>query len=146
MTTYSSDNIQMQASAEQVFSKLSNLENLKGLLDKVPADRIPEDKKAMFENIKITPETLEVPGGPMGGSLVFRMAEKVEPTFIKLQGEGIPVNLALELHIEPITATSSSARVDINIDLPALLKPMVGGQIQKIATQFGNVLGSIPFS
>lgn len=145
MTTYSSGKVNLPASAETVFEKLSNLENLQGLLDKVPADRIPADKRQMFDNIHITPDTIEVPGGPMG-NLIFRVTERVSPSLIKLTGEGIPMAMSLDMHISPESETSSSAVVDFNIDIPALLKPMVGGQIQKMADQFGNVLGAIPFS
>lgn len=145
MAIYNSDNVTLHASANAVFDKLSNLENLKGMLDKVPAERIPEDKRAMFENIKITPDTIEVPGGPMG-NLTFRVVERVAPSLIKLQGEGIPLQMALALHISPLTDSTSSAKVEIDINIPAMLKPMVGGQIQKIANQFGDVLGAIPFA
>lgn len=145
MSIYSSKNITLNASAESVFDKLSNLENLQGLLNQVPADRIPEDKRQMFENIKITPDTIEVPGGPMG-SLTFRVTERNAPSLIKLEGEGIPIQMALVLNVKPVSAFSSSANVDIDINLPAMLKPMIGGQIQKIADQFGDVLGAIPFA
>ena len=145
MSLYSSDKITLNAPATAVYDKLSNLENLQGMLDKVPADKIPEDKRQMFENIKITSDTIEVPGGPMG-NLRFRVVERKAPSLIKLQGEGIPIEMALALHIEPINDASSSAKVDIDINLPAMLRPMIGGQIQKIANQFGDVLGAIPFA
>ena len=145
MTTYSSSDIKLPASAETVFSKLSNLENLKSMLDKVPADKIPADKRDMFENIKITPDTIEVPGGPMG-NLIFRVAERVSPSLISLKGEGIPINMSVDFHIQPQSESSSTAKVNFNLDIPALLKPMVGGQIQKMANQFGDVIAAIPFS
>lgn len=145
MAIYSSGEVNLNTSAPNVFDKLSNLENLQGMLDKVPADRIPEDKRQMFENIRITPDTIEVPGGPMG-NLVFRVTERIAPSLIKLKGEGIPIEMALILHLTPISDSSSSAKVDVDINLPAMLKPMVGGQIQKIANQFGEVLGAIPFA
>lgn len=145
MAVYSSGDVTLNASATTVFDKLSNLENLQSMLDKVPADRIPEDKRQMFENIKITSDTIEVPGGPMG-NLVFRVTERVAPSLIRLQGEGIPIEMALVLRVKPLTDSSSQAGVDIDINLPAMLKPMVGGQIQKIANQFGDVLGAIPFA
>ena len=145
MSTYSSGNVTLNASASAVYDKLSNLENLKGLLDKVPADRIPEDKRQMFENIKITPDTIEVPGGPMG-NLLFRVTERKAPSYIRLKGEGVPVEMALALHVEPLTDSSSSAKVDLDINIPPMLKLMIGGQIQKIANQFGDVLGAIPFA
>lgn len=145
MAIYSSGNITLNAPATTVFDKLSNLENLQGLLDKVPANQIPEDKRQMFENIKITHDTIEVPGGPMG-NLIFRVTEREAPSRIRLKGEGIPIEMALVLNVKPLTDNSSSANVDIDINIPAMLKPMIGGQIQKIADQFGQVLGAIPFA
>ena len=144
MTTYSSPDVTLNASAETVFSKLSNLENLQSMLNKVPADKIPEDKRQMFENIHITPDTIQVPGGPMG-NLTFRVTKREEPSLISLTGEGIPINMSIDLRIKPVSESSSTAKVDFNLDIPALLKPMVGGQIQKIANQFGDVISAIPF-
>ena len=145
MAIYSSSDVTLQAPALTVYDKLSNLENLQGLLNKVPADRIPEDKRQMFENIRITSDTIEVPGGPMG-NLVFRVVERESPRLIRLRGEGIPIEMSLALHVRPLTDATSSAKVDLDINIPAMLKPMIGGQIQKIADQFGDVLGAIPFS
>ena len=145
MAKYSSGEVRMNGSAETVFNKLSNLQNLRDLLDKVPADRVPEDKRAMFENLEITNDTIVIPGGPMG-SLTLRVVERVVPSLIKLAGEGLPIALSLSMHIKPESDTSSKANVDIDMDIPAMLKPMIGGQIQKMASQFGDMLGAISFS
>lgn len=145
MAIYSSNKVTLNAPAEVVYEKLSNLENLKALLNKVPADQIPEDKRQMFENIVITPDTIEIPGAPMG-NLVFRVAERKAPNYIRLNGEGIPLEIALVLKIEPAPENKSYGRVDIDLDIPAMLKPMIGGQVQKIADQFGTVLAAVPFT
>jgi hypothetical protein len=144
MSSYKSQNTLLNASAERVYDKLSNFENLKGLLEKVPLDQVPEDKRGMLESITITPDAITVPGGPVG-ALAFRIVEKSEPSLIRLQGEGSPIPLYLVMHITPETADSCSAQVEVDIDLPAMLKPMVGGHIQKMADQFGQVLKAIPF-
>lgn len=144
MAIYKSSDVVLPTPAETVFSKLSNLENLKDILGKIPADKIPEDKRDIFEKITITPDSISVPGGPVG-SLTFRMAEKVEPSLIKLNAEGTPIPLSLGMHVSPDGDSSSKAYVEIDIDIPAMLKPMVGGQIQKMADQFGEVLKAISF-
>ena len=145
MAIYNSEPVTLSSSAENVYAKLSNLENLRSLLEKVPADKIPEDKKAMFDSITITSDSITVPGGPVG-SITFKVVEKVEPTLIKLDGQGSPVPLSLAIHITPDGPSSCYANVLVDIALPAMLKPMVGGHIQKMAEQFGQVLKAIPFS
>lgn len=143
MATYTSPEVTLQASAETVFNKLSNLENLKSLLEKLPQDQIPEDKREVFNNMTITPDSLSIPG-PMG-NLTFRVTEKVSPTLIRLTGEGSPVPISLGMKIKPESENTSKAKVDIELEIPAMLKPMVGGHIQKMADQFGQVLTAIPF-
>jgi len=145
MANYKSQPVTLSASATSVFSKFSNLENLRSLLEKVPADKIPADKREMFDNISITHDSISVPAGPVG-NLTFRVVEKIEPSFIKLDAENSPIPLTMSLHISPTTAGSCTAFADIDISLPPMLKPMVGGHIQKMADQFGQVLKSIPFA
>lgn len=145
MAIFNSAEVSLHATPEAVFSKLSNLENLRSLLDKVPADQIPEDKRQMFESITITPDTITVPGGPVG-SLTFRVKERKEPSLIKLEGEGAPVAMNLSMHIAPDGEEYSRAKVEIDIAIPAMLKPMVSGPIQQMADQFSQVLKAIPFS
>lgn len=145
MAKYSSKNVTLNGPIESVYDKFSNLENLQSLLNQVPAEKIPEDKRQMFENIKISSDTIEVPGGPMG-SLTFRVVERQAPNLIRLDGEGIPLAISLVLNLKSETPNTTLANVDIDIEIPAMLKPMIGGQIQKIADQFGHVLGAIPFA
>lgn len=144
MAQYSSDEVRLPASADVVFNKLSNLENLRSLLEKVPQDSVPEDKRDVFNNLKITSDSITVPGAPMG-ELTFRVTEKIAPSLIKLTGEGVPVPLSLSMHLTPEGENASKAKVVIDIEIPAMLKPMVGGHIQKMADQFGQVLTAIPF-
>lgn len=145
MAIYTNTPVTLNASAENVYSKLSNLENLRSLLEKVPADSIPADKRQMFDSISVTADSITVPGGPVG-ALTFKVAEKVEPKLIKLTAEGAPVPLTLAMHITPLSADSCEAYVEIDIAIPAMLKPMIGGTIQKMTDQFGQVLRSIPFA
>lgn len=144
MANYNSGEVTLQAPAQVVFEKLSNLENLRSLLEKVPADKIPADKMEMFNNITITADSISVPGGPVG-TLTFRVVEKKEPSLIKLNGEGSPVPLSLAIRISEDTPTTSKAYVDIDIAIPPMLKPMIGGTIQKMADQFAQVLKAVPF-
>lgn len=144
MANYSSPEVTLGASAERVYAKLSNLGNLKELLDKVPSDSIPADKREIFDNLTITSDSISVPAGPVG-NLTFRVVEKREPSLIKLAAENSPMPLSLALEIEPAGEESCRARAAVDIAIPMMLKPMIGGTIQKMADQFGSVLKSIPF-
>lgn len=144
MATYESEEKQLASSAETVFAKLNNLEGLKDLLAKVPGSSIPEDKRSLLEGIEITPDTITIPGGPVG-SVKLRKSRTLEPELIELTGEGTPVPITLGLHIRPVDAQSCKAKAKIELEIPMMLKPMISGPMQKMIGQFGDVLGALNF-
>lgn len=143
MSTYSSKQIEIQAPAGVVYEKLSNFENLRELLDKAPLENIPPDKREMFEKIEITSDSISFPS-PMG-AMTLTVCERKAPELIKLKADNTPVPVALALHVRSTGEDRCEAKVDFDIDLPVFLKPMVGGQIQKAADQFGEVLKKLKF-
>ena len=145
MATYKSDEVGLKASAESVFSRLSDFESLKSLLSQVPADQIPADKKEMFDSIRLTDDSIELPGGPVG-SIKLRVVERTAPSRITLKGEGTPVPLQLQLNLQPVDEASCRAQAKVDIEIPAMLRPMIAGPMQKMTEQFASVLRSIPFS
>lgn len=144
MATYESEEKRLSASAEKVYAKLDNLEGLRDLLAKVPVSAVPDDKRALLEGIEITPDTITISGGPVG-SVKLRKCRSVEPELIELTGEGTPVPISLALKIKPVDASSCRARAVIDLDIPAMLKPMISGPMQKMVAQFGDVLGALNF-
>lgn len=145
MATYKSEEITLKSSAQNVFDRLSNFESLRNLLAQVPEDQIPADKKEMFDNIHLTDDSIEIPGGPVG-NIRLKVVEKTAPTCIKLKGEGTPVPLSLRLNIQPVDDSLCRAMAQIDIEIPAMLRPMISGPMQKMTEQFGQVLHSIPFA
>lgn len=144
MAEFKSPETTLFASATTVYNKLSNLENFKNFLDKIPADKIPADKMEQFKSIEVTPDSIAFQGGPTG-AVKFILIEKIEPTLIKLQAADIPLSLTLELHLRADGENCRQQTV-INADIPAMLKPMVAGPLQKVVDQFGSVLSAIPFN
>lgn len=144
MATYKSDEVTLKASAQQVYDKLSDMKSLRTLLDRLPEDQIPADKREMLDSIKITDNTIELPGGPVG-SIRLKVAERVEPTLLKMRGEGTPVPLSLQLNIHPVDDFSSRVQAQVDLEIPAMLRPMISGPMQKMTEQFAQVIRAIPF-
>ena len=145
MTTVKSEKKIINASAEKVFNKLSNLDNLKPLLESIPRDRIPEDKMEMFDNLKVTSDSITIPAGPVG-QITLRVTDRLPYSLIQLTGEGSPVPLGMQLEIEAMGPEECEVQVAVNIEIPAMLKPMVAGPLKKIADQFVQVMAAIPFN
>lgn len=145
MASYRSEEVTLGAPAERVFEKLDNLQGLGDMIKNAPADQIPDDKRRMLEQITVTPDTISFPAGPMG-AMTLRKTQSVAPTLLRLEGEGTPVPMSLTLNIIPMGEETSSASVEIDLQIPAMLKPMVNGPMQKMTTEFANMLRAVPFS
>lgn len=143
MATYKSDRVGLAYPAEQVFGKVSNLEGLGDIIKNAPADSIPADQRAMLEGIKVTPDTISFPAGPVG-EITLRRTHMESPSLIELEGENTPVPMHLSMHIIPTTSDTCEAYVEIDIAIPAMLKPMVNGPLQKMADQFAQMLRQLP--
>lgn len=141
MANFKSEIISLNSKADSVYDKLSNPENLRELMDKAPADQLPEDKRKIFEQMTLTPDSITIPGGPTG-PITLRMARKEPPTLISMTGEGVPVPMKIELHIIP-EGENCKAYVEIDIEIPKMLAPMVSGPMQKMTEQFATLLKSV---
>lgn len=144
MAVFKSQTRQIQASAEAVFDKLSNLENLKTMLAQVPESAVPADQKEMFDAVRVTEDSISFPAGPVG-ELTLQMTRKERPTLISLTGVGAPVALSMNLEIGIVSQDASEGAVSIDIAIPPMLKPMIGGTIQKMADQFAEMLPRLKY-
>lgn len=145
MTTIKSEKTPINASAEAVYDKLSNLENLKKMFENIPADKIPEDKREMFESLKVTSDSIVIPTG-MAGEITLRVADKLAPKLIRMEGEGAPVALSMQLAIEPDGADKCEIEVSMSMEVPAMIKPMITGPVKRAMNQFAQLLQTIPFN
>lgn len=143
MAVYTSDKVALRVSAETAFDKLQSPGALRPILEKVDPDQIPADKRAMFDQLELTDDSITIPGGPVG-TITLRVSERERPRRIVLTGEGIPVPLSVRLDLEPTGEDSCDAQVAINLGVPKMLEPMIGGTIQKVADQFAGVLRTVP--
>ena len=145
MAIFKSKTVSVAAPATAVFDKLSDLSSLKTLMSEIPASAVPEDQRSMLESVKVTDDTIAFPAGPVG-ELTMRMTQKVRPTLIRLDGEGAPVALNMSLEIGEVSQDASEAAVSIDIAIPAMLKPMIGGTLQKMADQFADVIAQLNYN
>jgi len=145
MATYKSEAVGLAYPAETVFNKLSNLEGLGNVLKNLPEDQISAEQRAQLEQVQVTSDTISFPGGPVG-NITLHVSEVKAPTLISFEGQGTPVPLHMSMHITPLTPDTSEAFVEIDLQIPAMLKPMINGPMQKMTRQFAQMLRQVPIS
>ncbi|MDE7146461.1 MAG: hypothetical protein K2O30_09995, partial [Duncaniella sp.] len=68
---------------------------------------------------------------------------RTAPTHVGFSAEGAPVPLKLSLDLAGTAAGYTTLTPKIDIDIPAMLRPFIGGKIQAAADKFGEVFTSL---
>lgn len=144
MAVYKSNGRRVMASAESVYNKLSDLNGLKNVIAGIPESAIPSDKRELLDGVNITSDSISFPAGPVG-DITLRVAEKIEPSLISLEGVGTPVPLLLRLELASIGSDECEAVVALDVAIPPMLKPMVGGSLQKMVDQFADIIERLKY-
>lgn len=129
MTTFESKTESISASSKDIFIKLSNLENLQEITEKINDDRV--------KNIKLTPDTCYFHVDPIG-EVGIKAIEKTEFKSIKFESDKSPVVFNIWIELEEISSSETNVKVVLKADLPMMLKMMVSDPINK----FINILVS----
>ncbi len=112
----------------RVYAKLEDLNNLEGLKNRLPEDKVKDLTYSRDE------ATVNVP--PMG-NVTIRVVEREEPKCIKLEAVGSPIPVNMWIQIIPDGEEASKMRVvakaEVNFMLRAMIdKPLKNG-VEKIA-------------
>ena len=80
---------------------------------------------------------------PQVGDITFKVMERHTPERIVFGTESSPVPLTLALDIIPAGDASSTVTAAIDVEIPAMLRPLVGPQLQKAADQLGSLITTL---
>lgn len=139
METYESNVVEIQASAQQIFAKLSNLENLQPLLANLPAEATEKVK-----DIAITADTCKFTIENFG-QMGFKIIEREPNKTIKFTGDNTPVEVYLWIQLVEKEAYLSKMKVTLKADVPFMLKMMVGSKLKDGVNQIATLLSKIPY-
>ncbi len=137
MSTYSGKSVTLPRPVEEIYAKVSDLSQYRPLID-----QLPEEQRAKMQGVEFDGKCVKM-NAPSIGQLVFRITERTAPTHVGFSAEGSPVPLKLSLDLAGTDAGSTTLTPKIDIDIPAMLRPFIGGKIQEAADKFGEVFTSL---
>lgn len=137
MTKYSGKPAIVTQPQQQIFDKVSNLSSFQERLDSMP-----QEVKDRLGDVKFTDEKIII-NAPAVGQLVFAVTEKVAPEMLKLSAENSPVPFFITLHFEPETEATTKVNSDLEVEIPMMLRPMVGGKLQEAADKFSEMFTTL---
>ena len=127
---------QVQAPQETVYAKLSDLNNLERIKDRIPADKV--------KNLSFDAESLSIDVAPVG-RITLRIVEKEPCTCIKFGTVVSPIPFNLWIQLLPAGANECKMKLTIGLELNSFMKAMVQKPLQDGVERMATALAAIPY-
>lgn len=136
MTKFESGVKMVPASQERVYEKLSDLNNLEKL-----KNRLPEDK---VKNLSFDSDSLSIEVDPVG-KITLQIVEKEPCKCIKFATTTSPLPFNLWIQMLPVTDTECKMKLTIGMELNAFMKAMVQKPLQEGLEKMADALAMIQY-
>lgn len=137
MTTFESTIKQVQASQKAVYAKLSDLNNLAKV-----KDRLPEHK---VKNMTFDTDTLNMQAPPIG-TITLKIVAREPESCITFGTTSSPLPFDLQIHISPVSETESQLQLVINMEVNPFIKNMIQRPLQDGLEKMADLLAMIPYT
>lgn len=136
MTKFESTVKVISASQEAVYEKLSNLNNLEKVKDRLPQDKI--------KNLSFDAESLSIDVSPVG-KIVLQIMEKEPCKCIKFETTTSPLPFNLWIQIVPVSDDECKMKLTIGMELNPFMKTMVQKPLQEGLEKMADTLAMINY-
>lgn len=128
-------------SQERVYNKLSDLNNLEGVRERL--DMVKDKLDGKLEDMSFDRDsiTLKV----QGISLTLRIIEREPLKCIKFEGDKSPIPLNLWIQILPVTQEEAKMKVTIRAEVDMFMKAMVSKPLQEGVEKLADMLAMLPY-
>lgn len=128
-------------SQERVYNKLSDLNNLEGVRERL--DMVKDKLDGKLEDMSFDRDsiTLKV----QGISLTLRIIEREPLKCIKFEGDKSPIPLNLWIQILPVTQEEAKMKVTIRAEVNMFMKAMVLKPLQEGVEKLADMLAMLPY-
>lgn len=121
---------------EKVYAKLEDLNNIEGIKDKLPQDKIKDLAYSRDE------ASVNVP--PIG-NVTLRVINREEPKCIKLEVAGSPIPILIWIQIIPDSESASKMRVVAKAEINLMLRSMIEKPLKEGIEKIADALSMIAY-
>lgn len=137
MKTYTSKVGTIPHTKENIYSTLSDLNNLSSVEDRIPKDKI---KELRYDSDSVTAKADVV------GDITFRIIDREENKTIKFVIEGGPSGANLWVQLIEVKPGDTKIRITIKAPINKMMQMMLKGKIQGFLDGFVDTLTSLNYS
>lgn len=149
------------APVDRVFAKLSDLNNLQSVQERVsdpnfeeelrarvPADKMPDAEKLrqIRESIRqmtFTSDSVTMPAGPLG-TVTLQVVERENERLVKLAVVGAPIQANLWIQMLP-SGAMTALKVTVGAELNFFIRKMVESKLKQAPDGIAQVLSALPY-
>ena len=124
-------------SQEQVYGKLSDLNNLEAVKDRIPTDKV--------QDLQFDADTVSFSVSPVG-RLSLRIVNREAPKCIKFEAVNSPLPFNLWIQLLPVTENECKMKLTIKAEINMFLKGMVSKPMQDGLEKLTDMLAIIPYN
>lgn len=137
MAKYQSKPVAIEQPIEVLFDRFSDIS-----LFQQRINEIPEEARAKMGDVTFEADAICI-NTPQVGQLKFKVTERVAPGHIVFSAVGSPIPLSMAIDINALSDTSSEVVTAIEVEIPAMLRPLIGSKMQEAADKFGEMIGQL---
>lgn len=123
---------------DALYERMSNLGDIRSRLDS-----IPEDLKAKLGTVTFPDDDTLAFTAPGVGEMAFRISERKAPVSVKFLCNTGMMPIYVTLDLAKADAESTDIAASIEAEIPAMLRPLIGGKLQEAADKFGEMFGQL---
>lgn len=128
-------------SQERVYNKLSDLNNLQSVRDRL--DAMKEQIGDKIQDLTFDQDSINIK--VQGIAIRLRIVEREPMKCIKFEGEKTPVPITLWIQMLPVAEEQAKLKVTLQADVPIFLKAMINKPLQEGAEKLADMLAMIPY-
>ena len=136
MAKYTSKSVTVAKPIDEVFAAINDINSYQSKLD-----TLPKEAREKLGTVRFEDDMIIITAPPVG-EICFKVVERIAPTKVVLESAQSPVPLQLAVNLAENAPASTEIKTVIEVDIPPMLKPFVGGKLQEAADQFGNLIGT----
>ncbi len=156
MSKYESSVKQIGFAQSKVYAKLSDLNNLASLRDRLNdpaamemlADKVPAEKmdsiKTQLESMSFDRDSVSIDVAPVG-NVAIRIIEREPDKCIKFESTNSPIGFKLWIQILPVEENSCKMKLTIDASVNMFLKAMVDKPLKEGVEKLADMLAMIPY-
>ncbi|MBP5691721.1 MAG: SRPBCC family protein [Bacteroidaceae bacterium] len=132
---------QIPYSQESVYAKVSDLSNLRGLADRIPADQQSQFK---VENLECTPDTVSCTISPIG-QIEVGIVSREPFKCVKMETLQSPIKLTAWIQIVSTGESSCKIKLTADADLNIFMAKMVEKPLTEAVEKVADMLAMLPY-